>query len=49
MPEDFEIKDIIQCYNEQTMEDYLDLLETDEKRQEAETSLNLANSYFTEL
>jgi len=31
------------------MEEYLDLLETDEKRLEAETNLNLAHLYFTEL
>jgi len=46
MPDEFEISESIRCYNESRMEEYLEFLETDEKRSEAETNLNLAGFYF---
>lgn len=49
MPDDFDISESIKCYNENRMEEYLEFLETDDKRLEAETNLNLAGLYFQEL
>lgn len=46
MPEDFEIAEAIQCYNESWMEEYLEFLETDEKWDDAQINLNLASVYF---